>query len=143
MAKTRFFPQIIFFQNFPLVPQRDPYLKKKPSFLKNLVLLFWLKNQPEKWSRLFFYLLVTQKYPEMFLMPFYAAGTFENNHFSHSKYENFTNVTTNQKRGHSNGDWTFPPSDVEDPLWSWLFKYFRNFRIWNFLGFQRNIINAY
>ena len=34
------------------------------------------KNQPEKWSHLFLYLLETKKYPEMFLVPFYAAGPF-------------------------------------------------------------------
>ena len=38
-------------------------------------ILITLKNQPEKWPRLFFYLLGTQKYPGMFLMPFYAQGS--------------------------------------------------------------------
>ena len=39
-------------------------------------ILIALKNQPEKWSRLFFYLLGTQNYPEMFLMLFYATDPF-------------------------------------------------------------------
>ena len=37
-------------------------------------ILIALNNQTEKWSCLFFYLLRTQKYPEMFLTPFYAPG---------------------------------------------------------------------
>ena len=36
-----------------------------------------LKNQPEIWSHLSFYLLRTEKYPEMFFMPFYAPGPLE------------------------------------------------------------------
>jgi hypothetical protein len=69
--------------------KRDPYMKKsslvyqkkilkKKVFRKSgFAILIPLKNQPEKWSRLFFYLLRTPKYFEMFLMPFYAPGPFD------------------------------------------------------------------
>ena len=65
-------------------------LKKKPklgyqriNFEKKKYWKIWFghfdcleKNQPEKRSCLFFYILRTQKYPEMFPMPFYVPCPF-------------------------------------------------------------------
>ena len=57
---------------------KGKFLKKKlgGKGKSGFAILIALKNQPEKWSRLFFYLLGTQNYPEMFLMLFYATGPF-------------------------------------------------------------------
>jgi hypothetical protein len=55
------------------------YQRNQYTFLEKsgFPILIALKNQPEKGSHLFLYLLGTQKYPEMFLMPFFAAGPFK------------------------------------------------------------------
>ena len=68
-----------FSKKFPLVPQRDPTLKKNIASNKNFekkILAHFdrLEKSTRKMVHLFFYLLETQKYPKMFLIPFYAAG---------------------------------------------------------------------
>ena len=88
---NQIFQIFFFFKIFSFVPQarffqgKDLFGGPKEFFwiiffsLKNLVLPFWSPrkiNQKDRPSLLFlfFYLLETQKYPEMFLMPFYAPG---------------------------------------------------------------------
>ena len=71
MAKPDISKKNSFFLKFSLVPQRNLYLRKNLAwgteeiFLKKFgfAILIALKNQLEKWSRLFFYLLGTQKFP--------------------------------------------------------------------------------
>ena len=92
MAKPDFSKKNSFFRKFSLVPQRNLYLRKNLAwgteeiFLKKFgfAILIALKNQSEKWSP-FFYLLGTKKYPEMFLMPFYATGPFESKQSKQNK----------------------------------------------------------